>query len=266
MFLLRTDSIYCNFLVSCLVMDEFLVDIFVGDRHEVVSVNDTTSTRELYQMVEKKLQVEEGTTMLYFGGCLIEGYSINTCGSLGLRFNPKVTVNFKVPSRFNQSGGSHIVASSKGSHIAGNVRVIHLDRHRLEGLPKLVTNFTCIKMHGQSKRINLVSKCHSCPNVHESGNKACESCNDLTNGRIVDEIVTRRSDAWLVVCEVFNNYFSDDIKKMIEENSSSSSVRLIDVMHHLYHSDPTLTWDIIRNKVERKDSDLTKAIADSLKH
>ena len=133
--------------------------------------------------------------------------------------------------------------------------------HRFAELPKLVTNSKDVHVD-QSKSIKLVSKCHNCPNVHESGNEACESF--LTNDRIVDEIVIRRSDAWLVMCEVFKNYISDDVKKMIEENSSSSSVRLIDTMHHLYHSNPSFTWDIIRNKVERKDSDLAKAIADSL--
>jgi len=101
-------------------MDEFLVDIFVGDKCEVVSVNDTMSTRELYQMVDKKLKVEEGRIMLYFGGCLIERSSNNTCGQLGLCFNPKVAVNFKVPSRFNQSGESHIAVSNKGSQAPGN--------------------------------------------------------------------------------------------------------------------------------------------------
>jgi len=241
-------------------MDDFLVDVFLSDKHEVVSVNDTTSTSELYKMVEKKLQVEERRILLYFGDCYIERSSINTCGSLGLRLNAKITVKFEIRNMLTCYAEFQSTGLNKGSHAREGAKARRVIRHTFPGYQLEITNEPSVPL---SKTIYLVSKCHNCPNAHDIRNEACESC--LTDGRIVDEIVTRRSDAWLVVCEVFNNYIGDDIKKLIEENSSSSSVRLIDLMYHLYHSDPTLTWDIIRNKVERKDSDLAKAIADSLK-
>jgi len=41
-------------------------------------------------MVEKKLQVEEGSIKLHLGGNLIKGSSVDACGFLGLYLNPKL--------------------------------------------------------------------------------------------------------------------------------------------------------------------------------
>jgi len=155
-------------------MDEFLVDVFLGDKHEVVSVNDTASTSELYQMVEKKLQVEEGRIMLRFGGCFIERSSINTCGSLGLRLNPKITVKFEICNMLSRCAEFQTTGLNKGSHATKYEKcniVCKVGRHTFPGYQLEIMFEPSIPC---SKTIYLVSKCQNCPNVYKSRSEACE--------------------------------------------------------------------------------------------
>ena len=36
---------------------------------------------------------------------------------------------------------------------------------------------------------------------------------------------------------------------LITENSESAAIRCADVVHHVFHVDPTLTWDNIKRKL-----------------
>jgi len=82
-------------------MEKFSVDIFISDMHETLLVNDVTTANELHWMVEKKLQVEEGSIKLHLGGNLIKGSSFNACRSLRLHFNPKITVKFEMCNKLS---------------------------------------------------------------------------------------------------------------------------------------------------------------------
>ena len=67
-----------------------------------------------------------------------------------------------------------------------------------------------------------------------------------------------REDAWSVLCKAFN--ISMDVRLQIEENSDDPGVRFIDAMHHIYHSNTSLTWDDVQAKVKSHDPSLAKLI------
>lgn len=100
---------------------------------------------------------------------------------------------------------------------------------------------------------SLISPCPDCPGD-------CGTCNDLTDDLIINDIVIEREDAWSVLCKVFN--ISTDVQHQIAENNEDENVRCIDVMHHVYHSNPNFTWDIVKVKVKSHDPHLAKVISE----
>ena len=109
----------------------------------------------------------------------------------------------------------------------------------------------------------LISSCDKCPNdTGDDGGLLCEPSSNLTDDQIIDEIVDKREDAWIIFCTVFK--ISADVRRKIVDNSEDEGVRCIDTMHHIYHSNPTLTWDDVRATVNNYDPDLAKVIGKSI--
>ena len=107
----------------------------------------------------------------------------------------------------------------------------------------------------------LVSSCYKCPNdMGDDYGLICGPCNNLTDDLIVDQIVERREDAWSVFCKVFK--ISAAVRFKIEDNHEDKTVRCIDVMHHVYHSNTALTWDDVRTMVKSHDPHLATVISD----
>ena len=107
----------------------------------------------------------------------------------------------------------------------------------------------------------LVSSCDGCPNdTGDDYGFVCGPCNNLTDDLIIDEIVDKREDAWIILCKVFK--ISANVRSKIEDNHEDNTVRCIDVMHHLYHSNTALTWDDVRTMVKSRDSHLATVISE----
>jgi len=60
-------------------------------------------------------------------------------------------------------------------------------------------------------------------------------------------ITLQRTDAYSVICKAFN--MGPLIKAKIEDNSEDPTHRLADVLHHLYHSDKSITWEKIVKQI-----------------
>jgi len=108
----------------------------------------------------------------------------------------------------------------------------------------------------------LISSCATCPSCSSDDDRGvlCGPSNHLTDDLIISEIVSKREDAWSVLCKVFN--ISSDIRQKIEENSENSSVRCIDVMHHVYHANTSVSWDDVKAKTKIHDPHLAKVISE----
>jgi len=74
-------------------------------------------------------------------------------------------------------------------------------------------------------------------------------------------ITHQRSDAYSVICETFN--MGPLIKTKIEDNSEDPNHRLADVLHHLYHSDNSITWGRIITQIIMIDDHLAEVIRNS---
>jgi len=68
----------------------------------------------------------------------------------------------------------------------------------------------------------------------------------------------QRSDAYSVICETFN--MGPVIKAKIEDNSEDPTHRLADVLHHLYHSDNSITWEKFVPQIITIDEHLAEVI------
>ena len=108
---------------------------------------------------------------------------------------------------------------------------------------------------------SLITTCAKCPcNTGDGNGQLCGPCNGLTDVLIIDEIVDKRDDAWRVLCKVFN--IAADVWDRIEANTEDSSLRCIDVMHHIYHSNTALTWDGVKNAMKIHDPQLAQVISE----
>ena len=108
---------------------------------------------------------------------------------------------------------------------------------------------------------SLITTCAKCPrNTGDGNGRSCGPCNDLTDESIIDEIVDKRDDAWRVFCKVFS--IAVDVQDRIEANTEDSSLRCIDVMHHIYHSNTALTWDNVKDTMRIHDCHLAQVISE----
>ncbi|XP_065886314.1 uncharacterized protein [Dysidea avara] len=119
-------------------------------------------------------------------------------------------------------------------------------------------NIQLIEMNDGAGVGDLFSNCPACPNADGDQCELCEPCNNLTKKTIIQGIVTEIKDAWLIFSEAYQ--LTSDVRNKIEENSSDLSIRCIDVMHHLYHNDPSLSWENVMSKVKTKDPSLVGVI------
>ena len=87
---------------------------------------------------------------------------------------------------------------------------------------------------------DLLSECPGCPGIMDC--EILKMCWDISG------ILTKKSkDAWSVLCYTFN--VKRNVIKKIEKSSESPASRCADVVHHLFHADPILTWDNIKRKL-----------------
>ena len=104
----------------------------------------------------------------------------------------------------------------------------------------------------------LVSNCPACPNADGDQCKLCGPCNDLTKENIIENIVNEEEGAWLMFSKVYQ--LATNVRNKIEENCEDPYIRCIDVMHHLYHDDLSLTWGRVMSKVETEYPSLAEVI------
>ena len=110
---------------------------------------------------------------------------------------------------------------------------------------------------------SLITACAKCPHNTGDGSgqsQSCGPCNGLRDKSIIVEIVDKREDAWKVLCEVFN--IAADVQDRIEANTEVSSLRCIDAMHHIYHSNTALTWDVVKDAMKIHDPHLAQVISE----
>jgi len=77
-------------------------------------------------------------------------------------------------------------------------------------------------------------------------------------------ITRQRPDAYNVICVAFN--MGPLIKAKIEDNSEDPTHRFADVLHHLYHSDNSITWRRIITQIiyVTKDYHLAEVIRNNI--
>ncbi|XP_065885883.1 uncharacterized protein [Dysidea avara] len=119
-------------------------------------------------------------------------------------------------------------------------------------------NIQLIEMNDGAGVGDLVSNCPACPNAGGDQCKLCGPCNDLTKETIIEGIVIEIEDAWLRFSKIYQ--LTSDVRNKIEENCEDPYIRCIDVMHHLYHDDLSLTWENVMSKVKTKDRSLAVVI------
>lgn len=86
----------------------------------------------------------------------------------------------------------------------------------------------------------------------------CHKCNQLPPCPVVINcfnrgfIQAKYTSEYLLLAlfDVFN--VSVNLKQKIKDNSEDTVVRCIDVLHHIFHADPTHTWSIIKLKLSSK--------------
>ena len=91
---------------------------------------------------------------------------------------------------------------------------------------------------------DLISSCPECTKDSHECNivKYCEDNMPL-------EDVAEH--AWSALCDAFHTDISREIKKEIEMNSDSATVRCADVIHRLCHANPALTWSTIKTYTQK---------------
>jgi len=118
--------------------------------------------------------------------------------------------------------------------------------------------FILLQLRGGGKFVSYLSKIPGCPNdVSDCDFDNPNNSNELCNISALMELGNTTEDAWLLFCNLFG---LDSYQNVIIANSDSSSIRLVDVIHRLYHRNPNITWDKIQAEVIKYDRNLANAI------
>ena len=70
---------------------------------------------------------------------------------------------------------------------------------------------------------------------------------DLFNWFDIYELSQKQENAYKLLCRKFN--LSDEVIRIIEDNNEAKHVRLADVIHWIYHKDPSITWQWIKHQL-----------------
>ena len=87
---------------------------------------------------------------------------------------------------------------------------------------------------GGGYMVESFSSCDECLSEHSCQFTRLEQCAPDA----ISELIKKREDAYLILCQKFN--FSTEVIRAIEDNSESNAVRLADVLHRIYHKDPSI--------------------------
>ena len=66
---------------------------------------------------------------------------------------------------------------------------------------------------------------------------------DLFSWVDIYELSQKQKNAYNLLCRKFN--FSHKVIRDIEDNNEEKHIRLADVLHRIYHKDPSITWQRI---------------------
>ena len=66
---------------------------------------------------------------------------------------------------------------------------------------------------------------------------------DLFNWVDIYELSEKQENAYILLYRKFN--FSDEVVRAIKDNNEAKDIRLGDVLHRIYHKDPSITWQRI---------------------
>ena len=97
-----------------------------------------------------------------------------------------------------------------------------------------------IRYQGGGDPSHQLSECLGCPGISD-----CEMLKMCWEISCI--LIKTSEDAWSELCDTFN--VKRNVMKIITENSESAAIRCADVVHHVFHVDPTLTWDNIKRKL-----------------
>jgi len=113
------------------------------------------------------------------------------------------------------------------------------------------TIYLVVRVPGGGFVDDLLSHCVGCPGEH---------CEVLRIGNWNNAFIKNASeDVYIALCDVFN--ISSEVKLVIEDNNAATSIRCLDVIHHLYHVDPsTFSWRNIKIKLKPKYPDISNQI------
>ena len=87
-----------------------------------------------------------------------------------------------------------------------------------------------------------LSKCDKCTSGYECNFSLQEYSNPLAS------LVREREDLYDIISSIF--HISSDAKQKIENNSSSTMIRCLDVLHRVYHRGDELNMDKVRETVD----------------
>ena len=96
---------------------------------------------------------------------------------------------------------------------------------------------------GSGYKLESFSSCDECLSKYSCQFTTSKLCNTVDIQKLID----KNNNAYLILCQKFN--FSNQVIRAIEDNSESNGVRLADVLHHIYHKDPSITWEQINMTV-----------------
>ena len=84
---------------------------------------------------------------------------------------------------------------------------------------------------------------------------------ELFNRQIWSRVTEQRRDAYSVVCDVFD---LTAFKEVIENATSSATIRFGNILHCLYHEDCSITWQRVIIEISKNDECLAQVIRESI--
>ena len=103
---------------------------------------------------------------------------------------------------------------------------------------------------GSGYKVDSFSRCDDCLSENSCQFTRLEQCEPDA----ISNLTKKREDAYLVLCQKFN--FSNEVIRAIEDNTESNGVRLADVLHRIYHKDPSITLEQV-NKIVSQNTGCT---------
>ena len=98
-----------------------------------------------------------------------------------------------------------------------------------------VRAYVFISTYGGGYMVESFSSCDECLSKYSCQFTTSKLCNPV----YIQKLIERKNNAYLILCRYYK--FSDEVIRAIENNSESNAVRLADILHRIYHKDPSIT-------------------------